>query len=208
VAKYVGAKCRLCRRQGEKLFLKGEKCYTAKCAVENRSFPPGQHGTRRTRLTDYAIQLREKQKVRRIYGVLEDQFKSYYSEADRRKGSTGENLLKILESRLDNVAYRMGIGISRSEARQLVRHNALTVNGKKVNIPSYQVKPGDELAVTDKSKVQLRIKSSLEFAQQQGFVDWVQVDRDKMSGTFKACPERSDLPAEINEHLIVELYSK
>ncbi len=208
MAKYVGAKCRLCRRQGEKLFLKGEKCYTAKCAVENRSFPPGQHGTRRTRLTDYAIQLREKQKVRRIYGVLEDQFKSYYSEADRRKGSTGENLLKILESRLDNVAYRMGIGISRSEARQLVRHNALTVNGKKVNIPSYQVKPGDELAVTDKSKVQLRIKSSLEFAQQQGFVDWVQVDRDKMSGTFKACPERSDLPAEINEHLIVELYSK
>ncbi len=208
MAKYVGAKCRLCRRQGEKLFLKGEKCHTAKCAVENRAFPPGQHGTRRTRLTDYAVQLREKQKVKRVYGVLEDQFRSYYSEADRRKGSTGENLLKILECRLDNVAYRMGMGVSRSEARQLVRHNALTVNGKKVNIPSYQVKPGDELAVAEKSKSQLRIKSSLEFAQQQGFAEWVQVDGDKMSGTFKSCPERSDLPAEINEHLIVELYSK
>jgi len=208
VAKYVGAKCRLCRRQGEKLFLKGEKCHTAKCALENRSFPPGQHGNRRTRLTDYAVQLREKQKVRRTYGVLEGQFRSYYSEADRLKGSTGENLLKLLESRLDNVAYRMGIGASRSEARQLVRHNALTVNGKKVNIPSYQVKPGDELAVSEKAKKQLRIKASLEFAQQQGFADWVQVDSDKMCGTFKACPERSDLSAEINEHLIVELYSK
>jgi len=208
VAKYVGAKCRLCRRQGEKLFLKGEKCHTAKCAVENRSFPPGQHGTRRTRLTDYAVQLREKQKVRRVYGVLEAQFKSYYAEADRRKGSTGENLLKLLECRLDNVAYRMGIGASRSEARQLVRHNAVTINGKKVNIPSYQVKPGDELAVAEKAKKQLRIKASLDFAQQQGFADWVQVDSDKMAGVFKTCPERSDLPAEINEHLIVELYSK
>ncbi len=208
MAKYTDAKCRLCRRQGEKLFLKGEKCFTAKCAIEKRAFPPGQHGKRRTRLTDYAIQLREKQKVRRMYGVLEKQFRRYYQEADRRKGSTGENLLALLECRLDNVIFRMGIGSSRSEARQLVRHNAITVNGKKVNIPSYQVQPNDVIAVKDEAKKQLRIQASVDFAQQQGLSEWLDFDASKMQGVFKAVPERSDLPAEINENLIVELYSK
>ncbi len=208
MARYIGSKCRLCRREGEKLFLKGEKCYTSKCAMEKRAFPPGQHGQRRTRLTDYAVQLREKQKLRRVYGVLEGQFRGYYKEADRRKGSTGENLLKLLEGRLDNVVYRMGFAASRTEARQLVRHNGITVNGHKTNIPSYQVKPSDVVAVADKAKNQLRIKAALEFAQQRGFAEWIEVDVNKMQGTFKAVPERSDLPAEINEHLVVELYSK
>jgi len=208
VAKYIGAKCRQCRRQGEKLFLKGEKCFTAKCAIEKRGFPPGQHGKRRTRVTDYATQLREKQKVRRIYGILERQFHRYYVEAARRKGSTGERLLQILESRLDNVVYRMGLGASRSEARQLVRHNAITVNGRKVNIPSYSVSPEDVIAVDEKAKNQLRVRGALEFSQQQGIPDWLEVDVNKMQGIFKTQPERSDLPSEINEHLIVELYSK
>jgi len=208
VAKYIGPKCRQCRREGEKLFLKGEKCFTAKCAIENRAFPPGQHGKRRTRLTDYATQLREKQKVRRIYGILEDQFRLYYQEADRRTGSTGENLLQLLESRLDNVVFRMGLGSSRSEARQLVRHNSIRVNDRKVNIPSYQVKAGDVISVSDKAQKQLRIKAAVEFAEQQGISDWLEVDSKKLTGTFKACPERSDLSADINEHLIVELYSK
>ena len=208
MAKYTGPKCRQCRREGEKLFLKGEKCFTSKCAIENRAFPPGQHGKRRTRLTDYATQLREKQKVRRIYGILEGQFRLYYQEADRRTGSTGENLLQLLESRLDNVVFRMGLGSSRSEARQLVRHNSIRVNDRKVNIPSYQVKAGDVISVADKAQKQLRIKAAVEFAEQQGISDWLEVDSKKLTGTFKACPERSDLSADINEHLIVELYSK
>ena len=208
MAKYTGPKCRQCRREGEKLFLKGEKCFTAKCAIENRGFPPGQHGKRRTRLTDYATQLREKQKVRRIYGILEGQFRLYYEEADRRTGSTGENLLQLLESRLDNVVFRMGLGASRSEARQLVRHNAIRVNDRKVNIPSYQVKAGDVISVADNAQKQLRIKAAAEFAEQQGISDWLEVDSKKLTGTFKARPERSDLSADINEHLIVELYSK
>jgi len=208
VAKYIGPKCRQCRREGEKLFLKGEKCFTAKCAIEKRPFPPGQHGKRRTRLTDYATQLREKQKVRRIYGILEDQFRLYYKEADRRKGSTGENLLQILESRLDNVVYRMGMGASRSEARQLVRHNSILVNDSKVNIPSYQIKAGDVVSVTEKAQKQLRIKAASDFAEQQGISEWLEVDSKKLTGTFKVCPERADMSAEINEHLIVELYSK
>jgi small subunit ribosomal protein S4 len=208
MARYIGSKCRLCRREGQKLFLKGEKCYTAKCAIENRPFPPGQHGQRRTRLSDYAGQLREKQKVRRIYGVLEGQFRSYYKEADRRKGSTGENLLQLLESRLDNVVFRMGFGVSRTEARQLVRHNGITVNGGKVNIPSYQVKAGDVVAVADKAKEQLRVKASVDFSQQHGVAEWLDVDATKFSGTFKATPERSELSSDINEQLIVELYSK
>ncbi|HWQ95178.1 MAG TPA: 30S ribosomal protein S4 [Gammaproteobacteria bacterium] len=208
MAKYIGPKCRLCRREGEKLFLKGEKCFGSKCAIESRAFPPGQHGQRRTRLSDYATQLREKQKVRRVYGVLESQFRLYYKEADRRKGSTGENLLQLLEGRLDNVTYRMGFATSRSEARQLVRHNTVTVNGKKVNIPTYQVKPSDVVAVSEKGRSQLRIQAALDMAQQRGFPDWIDVDVSKMQGVFKSKPERSDLPAEINEHLIVELYSK
>ena len=208
MARYIGAKCRLCRREGEKLFLKGEKCYTSKCAIESRAFPPGQHGQRRGRLSDYATQLREKQKVRRIYGILEKQFRLYYKMADNKKGSTGENLLQLLESRLDNVAYRMGFGVSRSEARQLVRHNAITVNGKKVNIPSYQIKANDVVAIREAGKNQIRVKASLELAAQQGFADWVDVDVSKMEGTLKHVPERAELSADINEQLIVELYSK
>lgn len=208
MARYIGSKCRLCRREGSKLFLKGEKCYTSKCAIENRPFPPGQHGQRRTRLSEYAGQLREKQKVRRIYGVLEGQFRSYYKEADRRKGSTGENLLQLLESRLDNVVYRMGFGVSRTEARQLVRHNGITINGSKVNIPSYQVKAGDVVAVADKAKEQLRVKASVDFSQQHGVAEWLDVDAKKFTGIFKSIPERSELSSDINEQLIVELYSK
>ncbi|NQZ54841.1 MAG: 30S ribosomal protein S4 [Piscirickettsiaceae bacterium] len=208
MARYIGAKCRLCRREGEKLFLKGEKCFTSKCAMENRAFPPGQHGQRRGRLSDYATQLREKQKMRRVYGILEKQFRLYYKMADNKKGSTGENLLQLLESRLDNVTYRMGFGVSRSEARQLVRHNAITINGEKVNIPSYQVSANDVIAIRESSKNQIRIKASLELAEQHGFSDWIEVDAAKMTGTYKHVPERSELPSEINEHLIVELYSK
>ena len=208
MARYIGSKCRQCRREGEKLFLKGEKCYSSKCAIETRPFPPGQHGQRRTRLSDYARQLREKQKLRRIYGVLERQFRDYYFEADRIKGNTGENLLQLLESRLDNVVYRMGFGVSRTEARQLVRHNGVTVNGAKVNIPSYLVKPGDTVAVADGAKEQLRVKASLEFATQRGLPEWIEVDATKLQGVFKAKPERSELPPEIQEQLVVELYSK
>ncbi len=208
MAKYVGPKCRQCRREGTKLFLKGEKCYTSKCSVENRAFPPGQHGQRRGRPSDYATQLREKQKMRRIYGVLERQFRNYYQSAAQRTGSTGENLLRLLEGRLDNVVYRMGFAASRSEARQLVRHNAITVNGARVTIPSFQVQPNDNLAIAEKSSKQLRVKSAMEVAEQRGFVDWIDVDPKKLEGTYKARPERSDLPAEINEHLVVELYSK
>ena len=208
MAKYTGSKCRQCRREGGKLFLKGEKCFTSECPVENRPFPPGQHGQRRTRLSDYATQLREKQKVRRIYGVLEKQFRNYYKKAAGTKGSTGENLLQLLEGRLDNVVYRMGFASSRSESRQLVRHNGISVNGSRVNIPSYQVQPSDVVGITDKGRSQLRIKSAIELAQQRGFSDWIDVDTKKIEGVYKSRPERSELPADINEHLIVELYSK
>ncbi|MDX9950844.1 MAG: 30S ribosomal protein S4 [Methylophilaceae bacterium] len=209
MARNLDPKCRQCRREGEKLFLKGEKCFTDKCAIEKRNFPPGQHGQRRNqRLSDYGVQLREKQKVRRIYGVLESQFRSYYAEADRQKGITGENLLQLLECRLDNVAYRMGFGASRTEARQIVRHNSILVNGKRVNIPSYQVRPGDEIQVAEAAKSQLRIKGALEAAEQRGFPEWISVDVKALKGTFKAKPQRDELPATINESLVVELYSK
>lgn len=209
MARNLDPKCRQCRREGEKLFLKGEKCFTDKCAIEKRNFPPGQHGQRRNqRLSDYGVQLREKQKVRRIYGVLEAQFRSYYAEADRQKGITGENLLQLLECRLDNVAYRMGFGASRTEARQIVRHNSILVNGKRVNIPSYQVRPGDEIQVAESSKSQLRIKGALEAAEQRGFPEWISVDVKAFKGTFKAKPQRDELPSTINESLVVELYSK
>ncbi|WP_426417916.1 30S ribosomal protein S4 [Aestuariirhabdus sp. LZHN29] len=206
MARYIGPKCKLSRREGTDLFLKsGVRALDSKCQLET---PPGQHGQRRTRLSDYGLQLREKQKVRRIYGVLEKQFRGYYKEADRLKGATGVNLLQLLESRLDNVVYRMGFGSTRSEARQLVSHKSITVNGKAVNIPSYQVKAGDVVAVREKSKSQLRIASSLELAAQRGSLEWVDVDASKKEGVFKSIPERSDLSAEINENLIVELYSK
>ena len=208
MAKYTGSKCRQCRREGGKLYLKGEKCYTSKCAVESRPFPPGQHGQRRTRLSDYASQLREKQKVRRIYGVLERQFRNYYKKAVATKGSTGDNLLQLLEGRLDNVVYRMGFSSSRAESRQLVRHNGISVNGARVNIPSYQVQPNDVVSVNEKCRSQIRVKSAMDLAQQRGIADWLDVDIKKMEGVYKARPERSELPADINENLIVELYSK
>jgi len=208
MARNLDAKCRQCRREGEKLFLKGEKCFTDKCPVERRSYPPGQHGQKQSRASGYATQLREKQKVRRIYGVLEGQFRRVYAEADRRKGVTGENLLQILESRLDTVVYRMGFGASRSEARQVVRHNSILVNGRRVNIPSFQVRQGDVVEVAEGAKAQLRIKAAVEAAEQRGFPEWIEVDGKAMKGTFKAMPQRSDLPANINESLVVELYSK
>lgn len=209
MARNLDPKCRQCRREGEKLFLKGEKCFTDKCAIEKRNFAPGQHGQRRNqRLSDYGVQLREKQKLRRIYGVLEAQFRGYYAEADRLKGITGENLLQLLESRLDNVAYRMGFGASRTEARQVVRHNGVLVNGKRVNVPSYQVKPGDVVEVAEAAKQQLRIKGSVAAAEQRGFPEWLDVDVKSLKGTFKAKPQRDDLPSTINESLVVELYSK
>jgi|TARA_B110000977_G_scaffold200450_1_gene291017 small subunit ribosomal protein S4 len=209
LARNLDPKCRQCRREGEKLFLKAEKCFTEKCAIEKRNYPPGQHGQRRaSRLSDYGVQLREKQKLRRMYGVLEKQFRSYYAEADRKKGITGENLLQMLESRLDNVAYKMGLGGSRTEARQIVKHNSILVNGKRVNIPSYQVQPGDSISVADKSKDQLRIKSALDAADERGLPEWLEVDVKKLTGIFKNRPERDDLPSTINESLVVELYSK
>lgn len=209
MARNLDPKCRQCRREGEKLFLKGEKCFTDKCAIEKRNFPPGQHGQKRTqRLSDYGVQLREKQKLRRIYGILEAQFRSYYAQADRIKGITGENLLQLLESRLDNVAYRMGLGSSRTEARQIVRHNSILVNGSRVNIPSYQVRPGDVVEVDAASKQQLRIKGAVEAAEQRGFPEWLEVDVKALKGTFKSRPQRDELPSTINESLVVELYSK
>jgi small subunit ribosomal protein S4 len=206
MARYLGPKLKLSRREGTDLFLKsGVRPIDSKCKIDNA---PGQHGIRRGRLSDYAVQLREKQKVRRIYGVLEKQFRNYYKTADRKKGATGENLLKLLECRLDNVVYRMGFGSTRAESRQLVSHKSITVNGGIVNIASYQVKPEDIVAVTEKSRAQLRIQAALQLASQRGQVDWVDVSVEKMEGTFKRLPDREELPAEINENLIVELYSK
>ena len=208
MARNLDPKCRQCRREGEKLFLKGEKCFTDKCAIERRSYAPGQHGQKNVRISDFGRQLREKQKIRRIYGVLERQFRKGYKEAARRKGVTGENLLQGLESRLDSVVYRMGFGASRTEARQVVRHNAILVNGKRVNIPSYQVRAGDVIEVAEKSKAQLRVKAAAEAAESRGFPEWIEVDIKELKGTFKALPQRSELPATINESMVVELYSK
>jgi len=206
MARYLGPKCKLSRREGTDLFLKsGVRALDSKCKAEAA---PGMHGARRGRLSDYGLQLREKQKVRRIYGVLERQFRGYYKEAARRKGATGENLLQLLEGRLDNVVYRMGFGATRAEARQVVSHRSITVNGQVVNVASYQVQAGDVVAVREKAKAQLRIKNALDLAAQRAPVEWVEVDATKMEGTFKALPERSDLSADINEQLIVELYSK
>jgi len=208
VARNLDPKCRQCRREGEKLFLKGEKCFTEKCAIERRNQVPGQHGAKQARLSDYGVHLREKQKIRRIYGVLEAQFRKTFAEAERRKGQTGENLLQLLESRLDAVAYRMGFGASRSESRQVVRHNGVLVNGKRVNIPSYTVRPGDEIQLTDSARNQLRVKAALEAADSRGFPEWLEVDTKAGKGTFKAYPQRAELPATLNEGLVVELYSR
>lgn len=209
MARNLDPKCRQCRREGEKLFLKGEKCFTDKCAIERRSYAPGQHGQKSgQRLSGYGVQLREKQKIRRVYGVLERQFRKTYAEADRRKGQTGENLLQLLEGRLDAVAYRMGFGASRAEARQVVRHNGVLVNGKRVNIPSYTVRPGDEIQLTDSARTQLRVKAALEAAEARGFPEWLSVDYKAGKGVFKAYPQRAELPATLNEGLVVELYSR
>jgi small subunit ribosomal protein S4 len=206
MARYIGPKCKLSRREGTDLFLKsGVRALDSKCKLET---VPGVHGARRGRLSDYGVQLREKQKVRRIYGVLEKQFRNYYTEAARIKGATGENLLQLLERRLDNVVYRMGFGVTRAEARQLVSHKAILVNGQSVNIPSYQVKAGDVVSVREKSANQLRIKNAMDVAASRSPVSWVEVDAKKLEGKFTSVPERSDLSADINENLIVELYSK
>jgi small subunit ribosomal protein S4 len=206
MARYIGPTCKLSRREGTDLFLKsGARALDSKCKIETA---PGQHGQRRGRLSDYGVQLREKQKVRRIYGVLEKQFRGYYKEAARRKGASGENLLKLLECRLDNVVYRMGFGSTRAESRQLVSHKAISVNGKTVNVASFQVGAGDVVAVREKAKKQLRVQNALNLAGQRSNVEWVDVNGEKKEGVFKRVPDRIDLPADINENLIVELYSK
>jgi small subunit ribosomal protein S4 len=208
MAKYIGPKCKLMRREGADLSLKSSRrAVDTKCKIDN---PPGMHGagTRKPRQSDYGLQLREKQKLRRIYGILERQFRNYYKEASRIKGSTGENLLQLLEARLDNVVYRMGFGSTRAEARQLVNHKSIQVNGKIVNIPSYVVSASDIVSVREKSRKQARIAESMALAEQVGFPDWVDVNQTKFEGTFKALPERSELPPDINEQLVVELYSK
>jgi len=209
VARNLDPKCRQCRREGEKLFLKGEKCFTDKCAIERRAYAPGQHGQKSgARLSDYGVHLRAKQKIRRTYGVLEGQFRKTFAEADRRKGQTGENLLQLLESRLDSVAYRMGFGASRAESRQVVRHNGVLVNGKRVNIPSFIVKPGDVVQLTARARASLRCKAALEAAESRGFPEWIAVDVKEGKGTYKSMPQRSELPATLNEGLVIELYSK
>lgn len=206
MARYLGPKCKLSRREGTDLFLKSRvRALDSKCNMEKA---PGQTTDRRRRVSDYGLQLREKQKVRRMYGVMEKQFRNYYDKAAQAKGATGENLLQMLEQRLDNVVYRMGFGSTRSEARQLVSHKAIEVNGKVVNIPSYQVAVEDVITVREKAKKQTRIQGALALGEQYGFVDWIEVDPKAMKGTFKRVPDRSELPAEINEQLVVELYSK
>ncbi len=206
MARYLGPTCKLSRREGTDLFLKsGVRPLDSKCKAETA---PGFHGARRGRLSDYGVQLREKQKVRRIYGVLEKQFRNYYKQAARLKGATGENLLQLLEGRLDNVVYRMGFGSTRAEARQLVAHKAILVNDNVVNIASYQVKAGDKVSVREKAKNQLRVKQAIEFASQRGDLAWIDVNATSMEGVYKAKPDRADLSSDINENLIVELYSK
>ena len=206
MARYLGPKLKLSRREGTDLYLKsGVRPIESKCRAESA---PGQHGQRRGRLSDYALQLREKQKVRRLYGVLEKQFRNYYKKADRQKGATGENLLRILERRLDNVVYRMGFGSTRAESRQLVSHKSILVNGSVVNIPSYQVEEGDLISIREKARSQLRIQGALALSGQRAAVEWASVDTSKLEGLFKSYPDRDELPKEINENLIVELYSK
>ena len=208
MARYTGAVCRLCRREGQKLFLKGERCYTDKCGIERRKYAPGMHGQSRKKLSEYGVQLREKQKARRYYGVLESQFAKYFEMANKQKGITGENLLSILESRLDNVVYRLGFGLSRPEARQLVTHGHFTVNGKKVNIASYLTSPGDVIAICEKSRSSEKIKEVLEKTESRNIPKWLDLDRNTLSGKVLAPAQRDDIDLEIAEHLIVELYSK
>lgn len=208
MSRYAGAVCKICRREGMKLFLKGERCFTDKCAIEQREYPPGQHGQGRVRTTEYRIHLREKQKVRYTYGVSEAQFRKYYDMAKRRKGVTGEQLLQLLERRLDNIVYRLGFSQSRNGARQLISHGHITVNGHKVNIPSFLVYAGDEVEVKEKSKKLDVIGASLENREQRGFSEWLEVDKDAKKGKVKALPERKDMPMSVQETLIIEYYSR
>jgi small subunit ribosomal protein S4 len=208
MARYTGAVCRLCRREDMKLFLKGDRCYTDKCAFERRAYPPGQHGQGRKKRSDYGEQLREKQKVRRMYGILEKQFRGYYFKASRMKGVTGENLLKLLERRLDNAVYRMGFAATRQEARQLVLHRHFTVNGKKANIPSLSLRPGDVVEVKEKSRKVAKITESLGAVDRRGVPSWIELDKDAFKGVFKEMPVREEMTMPIREQLIVELYSK
>lgn len=208
MARYTESVCRLCRRENLKLFLKGERCYTDKCAIERRNYPPGQHGQARAKFSEYSVQLREKQKVKRMYGLLENQFRRIFARASRTKGITGEALLVLLERRLDNAVYRLGFGSSRAEARLLVRHGHILVNGKKVNVPSFFVRLGDVVSVKEQSRQMGRILSAIEGAQRRGVPEWAELDRDAFSGRIKLMPTRSDITMPINEKLIVELYSK
>lgn len=208
MARYTGAKCRICRREGGKLFLKGDRCYTDKCAFERRAYAPGDHGKARKKPSDYALQLREKQKVRKMYGILEGQFRRYFEEAERRKGITGTNLLVLLETRLDNVAYKLGFANSRNQSRQMVRHGIFKLNGRRVNVPSIQVRPGDVLEVNNTSKKNLVIAEAMDVVARRGVPAWLEIDSSAMKGMIKAMPTREDITFPMTEQLIVELYSK
>lgn len=208
MARYAGADCRLCRREGVKLFLKGDRCFTEKCAVERRKYPPGQHGQRRSKLSDYAVQLREKQKVKNIYMVLEKQFRRYFAEASKKKGATGETLLQFLERRLDNVVYRMGFAVNRTQARQFVGHRFFTVNGRRVNVPSYLVRPGDVIEVVESKKSHIYIEENLSKAEHRGVSGWIELDMTGRKGKMLHIPSREEIPLDVHEQLVVELYSK
>ena len=208
MARYIDSACRICRRENLKMYLKGERCYTDKCAIERRNYPPGEHGQGRTKFSEYAVQLREKQKVKRMYGLMERQFRRYFTLAERSRGITGESLLLFLERRLDNMIYRMGFATSRAEARQLVRHGHFLIEGKKVDIPSYLVRPGQVVSVRERSRTVTRILEAIEQAERRGVPDWLEVQREAFSARVKALPTRADLTMPINEKLVVELYSK
>ena len=208
MARYTGPVCKQCRREGMKIFLKGDRCYTDKCSFDRRPYPPGQHGQRRMKFTEYGIRLREKQKVRRIYGVVERQFRRYFAEADRRKGVTGENLLHLLEQRLDSVCYRLGFANTRNDSRQLVRHKHVLVNGRAVNIPSFQVRPGDKVAIREKSRAKGRVVTSVEGVDRRGVPEWLELDKDTFTGVVKSVPNREEITLPIKEQLIVEFYSR
>jgi len=208
LARYTDSVCRICRREAMKLYLKGDRCYSDKCAYERRSYPPGQHGQARSKLSGYGVQLREKQKIRRMYGILENQFKATFKEAERQKGITGTNLLVLLERRLDNAVYRFGFANSRAQARQIVRHNHFLVNGKKVNIPSYLLRPGDVVSVREQSRQLGSINDAMEALPRRGLLPWLEVDRTKYEGIFKVYPARDEMNLPVQEQLVVELYSK
>ena len=208
MARYYGSVCRICRRENQKLFLKGDRCYTDKCAYDRRPYPPGVHGQRRNKPTEYGVRMREKQKVRRVYGILERQFRRYFAGADRAKGVTGENLINALERRLDNAVYRMGLSSTRTDARQLVRHRHIKVNGKSVNIPSYLIKPGDKITLRESSKGLKRVQAGLDTAGRREQPEWVDFDKNSLTGTVRAMPAREAVTLPIQEQLIVEFYSR